>query len=101
MTGPRENAVVRAGLQVLRERGAYVHAPDPRADTGVPDRCACYRGRSIYLEFKRPVGGRLSPKQRWHGEQIQAAGGLWVLARSAQDVRDALDAIDREIERRA
>ncbi len=98
MTGPRETAVVRAGLQVLRERGAYVHAPDPAADTGVPDRHATYLGRSIFIEFKRPVGGRLSPKQRWHGERIQAAGGLWIVARSAQDVRDALDAIDKEID---
>ena len=96
MTGPREQSVARASRKVLQAAGAFVHKPDPRALKGVPDDHATYMGRSVYLEYKRPYGGVLSPMQRHRGEQIQAAGGVWLVVTDAQQVRDALAAIDLE-----
>lgn len=54
-------------------------------------------GRFIGVECKRPLGPRggsggseQTPGQRAVQQTIEAAGGLYVLARSAQDVEDAI-----------
>ncbi len=44
-------------------------------------------GRFLAIEVKRR-GGRLSPKQRRFQERVEAAGGLYVLAMSVEDVRN-------------
>jgi len=98
MTGAREQSVVRASRKVLHAAGAFVCKPDSRALKGVPDDCATFRGRSLWLEYKRPTGGVLTPMQRHRGEQIMAAGGIWLVVTDAQQVRDALAAIDLEID---
>lgn len=98
MTGPREQSVARASRKVLHAAGAFVHKPDPRALKGVPDDHATYRGRSLFCEYKRPTGGRLTPMQRHRGEQIIAAGGIWLVVTDAQQVRDAIAAIDLEMD---
>ena len=98
MTGAREQSVVRASRKVLHAAGAFVCKPDSRALTGVPDDHATWRGRSIFLEYKRPTGGVLTPMQRHRGEQIMAAGGIWLVVTDAQQVRDALAAIDLEVD---
>lgn len=65
---------------------------------GDPDIVACYRGRYIGIEGKTDEG-REAPEQVTRASQIEAAGGIRVLACSVYDVRDVLNDIDKEIER--
>lgn len=67
---------------------------------GIPDWLACHHGIFLAVETKQPTG-RLEPLQRHELERIQRAGGRIVVARSADDVRHALDLIDQAAAGRA
>jgi hypothetical protein len=47
-------------------------------------------GRCVGVEVKREGGGSVSAAQRRWGEQLTSAGGLYVVARSVEEVRTAL-----------
>ena len=47
-------------------------------------------GRVVGIEVKREKGGKVSPDQRWWGGSVTTHGGLYVVARSVEDVREAL-----------
>ena len=61
--------------------------------TGSPDILGCYRGRAIGIECKSSTG-----QQRKHQIDFQAAweraGGLYILARSIDDVTRGLAVVD-------
>lgn len=56
---------------------------------GDPDMVACVRGRFVGIEAKTYEGVQ-SPIQRLRQEQMESSGGMYILARSVDDVRDAL-----------
>ncbi len=43
---------------------------------GVPDVIACIAGRFVSFEIKKP-GGDATPLQKYNGEQIEKAGGVF------------------------
>lgn len=47
-------------------------------------------GRFLSVECKRPSGGVLSKEQEAFGAQVRAAGGIYIVARSVDEVRAAL-----------
>ena len=84
--------------------GAFLHrtntgvgvAQDGRhirfGQVGTADITGCVRGRYVAIEVKRP-GGRQSPAQRVWQAACERAGGLYVLARSADEALTALAVI--------
>lgn len=56
---------------------------------GRPDFDCCVRGRSVFIEVKTG-GGVLDSDQRKERARIETAGGLYIEARSVDDVEDAL-----------
>lgn len=96
-----EAAVVRASVKALDAHGAvHFNIGASNGETGLPDRHALYRGRALYLEFKRPRGGAVSAKQRWWLDRLAAAGGVSLVVTDAEQVRAALRRIDEEDEMR-
>jgi hypothetical protein len=79
---------IQDGLEAL---GAYQFWP---VQTGFGKRgidCyACYKGRMIGIEAKRPEGGRVTRIQRVCLNKIEAAGGIGIVARCWEDVRERL-----------
>lgn len=59
---------------------------------GSPDIIGVHAGRAIGIEVKTAIG-RQSDQQRRFAARWTAAGGLYVLARSVDDVRRALGAV--------
>ena len=47
-------------------------------------------GRFTAIEVKREVGGTVSPDQKWWGQQVEAHGGQYIVARSVDEVAIAL-----------
>lgn len=96
---PRERTIQRACLKTLRERGAYAVniAGGPSIDTGTPDILACYRGRFVAVEVKRP-GQVPTEIQRFRLKQIAKAGGHCIVATNKADVIVGLLAIDKELD---
>lgn len=59
---------------------------------GAPDILAVYKGRFIGVECKSPTGGRLSEDQILFAEKFRKCGGLYIVAKSINDVVMALGA---------
>ncbi len=88
--------MVSACVRELDRRGAvHFNLSAANGETGLPDRHALYRGHPLYLEFKRPGGGTVTPKQRWWLDRLHAAGGVVLVVRDVADLRSELDDIDR------
>lgn len=52
--------------------------------------CQAPAGKMIGIECKREIGGTLSADQKRWGEQLQAFGGKYVVARCTADVEKSL-----------
>lgn len=65
----------------LTERGAWhvKYFANRNTRSGIPDILACVNGRFLAIEVKGE-GGRPSPLQLHHVEQIRKSGGLAVIA---------------------
>lgn len=61
----------------------------PYSKPGDPDLICCVDGRYIGIEAKTPTG-KPTELQLQRGREIEQAGGIWILARSVEDVRDGL-----------
>lgn len=102
---PVEAAVVRATVRVLDAHGiVHWNVASGNGQTGLPDRMAILPasrthpgGRLLCMEFKRPRGGRIAPKQQWWLDRMTAAGALCLVVTRAEQVSAVLDEIDKEI----
>lgn len=56
---------------------------------GVADSYILWNGVTLWIERKKPKGGRLEEAQETFRDQVLANGGHWVLARSTDDVEAA------------
>jgi hypothetical protein len=56
------------------------------ARRGFPDRLIVLHKQIIFVELKRPSGGRLSPHQRWYAQNFIAMGHEIVLIRDSADI---------------
>lgn len=103
--GPTEAAVLRGVLRLLKRRGVlhwrqqvgvFLTPGGTKVHVGIlglPDIIAVVDGRALGVEVKARHG-RQSPAQRKFAERLEAAGGVYVLARSAADVEKILEGED-------
>lgn len=59
---------------------------------GVADLTAIKDGRVVWIEVKKP-GGRQSREQEKFQREIEAHGGVYIVARSVEDVEEAIERI--------
>lgn len=91
-----EAALVAAIQRELTKRRAYhfnIHR-DGAGRNGLPDIFAIYKGRPLVIEAKTPTG-QLTPLQEYELGRARRAGATTVVARHVDDVRHALDQIDK------
>lgn len=91
-----ESRLSRAIMSLIRARGGFVwknHGGSTMM-AGLPDITGVYRGLMIGIETKMPEGSDPTPIQVHRHEQIKAAGGYVVVARSVRDVATWLDRLD-------
>ncbi len=63
---------------------------------GDPDIVVCYQGIYIGIEAKTKTGVQ-SEWQKLREKQIKAAGGIYILARSVEDVEIAIEDIQNRV----
>lgn len=80
---PLEKHIKKAIVKALRARGCFVYVTPPFS-RGNPDLLVCFNGRFYGIEVKRP-GGLPTATQKEVGALIEAAGGTWAVAYSAED----------------
>jgi Holliday junction resolvase len=72
----------------------------PGADStkaGLPDIVACYQGRFIALELKRPKTGSAQGHQKIVSREIAKNGGITAFPRSLDEVEIILREVDRDV----
>lgn len=81
--------------EVLKNFGAYhvMIQGGTYSAPGAPDMVILYRGKVIWTEVKTPTGVQ-EPLQKAHEERIKKCDGLYLLARSAEDVKKYLLKLD-------
>jgi hypothetical protein len=92
-----------AGALVIRvNSGAFAGSHNGRrrfvklnSEPGCSDLLACYRGRFVALEVKKP-GKHATPIQESFLAGVRAAGGLAAVVTSIEDVQQLLDSIQAE-----
>lgn len=86
-----ESRLKKAIKVYLKSVGAY-HTVVPGGSygtNGAPDMIACYKGRFIAIEAKTPEGTQ-SGWQKLRQNQIEASDGIYILARSVEDVEKVI-----------
>ena len=78
---PLEKDIERALVEKVKRRGGYCLKWVCPGWAGVPDRIVLLPGaRVIFVELKRPKGGRLSPMQKiWAKKLIDLGFNHWVI----------------------
>lgn len=61
------------------------------SESGIPDRIVILPGgRIVFVELKRPRGGRLSPIQKYQMEKLKSLGCEVVRIKTYQEIEDLL-----------
>jgi Holliday junction resolvase len=85
-----EQSIQRSIQQWLEKKGAYVVKVIQANKAGVADILCCYRSQFIAIEVKTPQG-RVAELQEYHQELVTKAGGVAMIARSVDDVRNVVE----------
>lgn len=95
MTPTPESKVKKDIKAYLKSIGAYyVTVPGGAYGTnGSPDMVVCYKGRFIALEGKAN-DGKQADWQKLRQRQAERAGGIYVLAWTVDDVKDAISSLE-------
>jgi len=81
---------IKAYLRLLGDEcWFFMPVPGGFGVRGIPDFIGCYRGKFFAIEAKAGTG-KTTAFQQAVGEKIVAAGGIWVVAHSAESVFYAL-----------
>lgn len=81
----RRCMVWRQNTGAIKRAGRFISF----GEVGAPDIMAIVAGRFVGLECKAEAG-RLSPEQRQWGARCQEAGGLYVIVRTVEEARRAI-----------
>jgi len=76
-------------LKKLKDLGVYAHKNITTNKKGIPDIIACYNGKYLAIEVKKP-GGKPTELQVWNLEEIRKSGGVAILAYSWAEVEHTL-----------
>ena len=100
MRKPRESSIQTAILRYLNSlpgcRARNNHG-SAFSGAGTPDITACYRGRHIEIEVKRP-GEKPTKLQQYELAKWAEAGAVTMVATSVEDVRKMIEAIGSHVE---
>ena len=93
----REKNIENKIKSYLKSKGAYYfkHHGNQYSQVGVPDIIACYKGRFIGIEVKNETG-KTSPLQDVNLKMITDAGGIVIVSRCFEDVKNVILFIDEQ-----
>lgn len=95
-----EKDIEAALVRKVKQRGGQCLKWVCPGQAGVPDRIVLLPGgRIIFIETKRPKGGRLSKLQEFWGDKLQDLGFEWRVIWNDQDLDDLEASIDEEVQR--
>lgn len=95
-----EKDIEAALVRKVKQRGGQCLKWICPGQAGVPDRIVLLPGgRIIFVELKRPKGGKLSKLQDYWGDKLQNLGFEWRIIWDDHDLDDLEASIDEEVQR--
>jgi Holliday junction resolvase len=87
----REKQIENTIKKYLASIGVWYikHHANKFTKVGVPDILACWQGKFVAIEVKTPVGV-LSELQKYNLKAISDAGGVSIVARNLEDVKEVI-----------
>ena len=80
MVGALESSIESRCCKLVKKWGGFAIKLNPLWNVGIPDRLILLPGGVVwFVEFKRPKGGRLGPKQEWWANKLQKLGFNYLL----------------------
>lgn len=73
-----------------KTKEGWQYVPSPYAKVGTPDMVCFPQGQAVFLELKRPKGGRLSADQIAMGNIIKSEGMEWYCIKSVEELQSIL-----------
>lgn len=71
----REKTVEQRLHEEAKKIGGHAYKLSSQVDAGMPDRLVCFPGgRIVFVETKRPKGGRLSKIQQYRHKELRRMG---------------------------
>lgn len=70
----KENAIENYLREQVARRGGIALKLDPSNAIGVPDRLVILPGAIVFVELKRPKGGRVAPMQQFWKDELRELG---------------------------
>lgn len=92
--GVKESTVERRLKERCTEEG--ILCLKLQAAKGWPDRELIRKGRVLFVETKRPKGGRLEPMQVYVRDLLERQGMEWRLVKDREGIESAIRAIKEE-----
>jgi hypothetical protein len=86
VVGIKESAIERELCDRVAARGGLCLKVQTIGRRGFFDRLVVLRGRVIFVELKRPRGGRLAAHQIWYIKAFTELGAMAVVVRSSRDI---------------
>lgn len=98
MSNTPEGRIKRKVVEVLKKHSVWYFFPASNGfgRAGIPDIIGIIDGRFLGIEVKSDVKKKPTALQVKCGEEIRAAGGIWLLVRSKEDA-DALGEMIEEL----
>lgn len=90
-----EGKIKRKLTTALRGMGVWYFFPSagPMGRSGIPDVICIVSGRFVGIECKADPSKKPTALQSKVGEEIEAAGGMWFLVRSEEDIHSVMTAL--------
>lgn len=93
---PLEKTIQKAVQKYLDSQGVFWYHPSSMHAKGTPDLLACYKGRFVGIELKRPKNSEPTKLQIKKMAKIEESGGVCAVCRSVDEVKEFLKEIDSE-----
>ena len=85
----KESDIQSKVIKFIEAQGGYVVKIVSASKAGKADLIVCHRGLFIAIEMKKP-GEDPEPLQIYNKKKVRKAGGVSIIARSVDDVRECL-----------
>ena len=93
----KENAIEKYLIAQVKLRGGIALKLDPSNAVGIPDRLVILPGAIVFVELKRPKGGRVAPLQQFWKDELRELGHKSEIVRT----KEAIDELMRQYARGA
>lgn len=91
-----EKTVEEKLVEEVKKLGGLCYKFTSPGNIGVPDRIVVLNGKTVFVELKKPEGGRFSKMQEYQIRRIHENGGIVVRIKNYEEVDKFIEVIQQK-----